>query len=90
MSDGPSDCARAAYKVALEFIRKTFPGLMVVEAPNLVPAKGKIVLVYEEYIDHIVEVVEDQRVTQRFRIDPFTRPVRLGVTGFNCQIGALR
>ncbi len=93
MSDGPSDAARTAEREARKFIKATYPALRLVEHPVHVPAKGKVVLLYEEWLDHIVEIVEDRKLLVRWRVKPNYMgndpPVKLRIGNDSYNVGGL-
>lgn len=76
MSDGLSDCARSAEANAERFIKDKLAGHKVVRHINYVPKAGTVVLLYEEWLDHVVELITDGRVTRRWVVEPFSNPVK--------------
>jgi hypothetical protein len=81
MSDGMSACASAAHAEAEKFAGERWPGVKVVEHENALPKRGKAVLIYEDWLDHVVEYVEDGKTLEAWEVGPnFTgrdRPKRL-------------
>lgn len=80
MSDGISDAAASSHGNAMRLVasnRKRWPGRLV-DRESMVGEEGRFVLVYEEWLDHVVEVVSDGVVLERWLVGPFDfRPVRL-------------
>lgn len=70
MSDGPSDCARRAHGEAVKFAKLKWPGVRIVEHESRVPKRGKVVLIYEEWLDHVVEYVEDDVTVEAWKVGP--------------------
>ncbi len=70
MSDGPSDCARNAEARADRFVKAKFPGVKTIMSPSHAPKTGKVVVIYEEWLSHVVEVIVDRRVTERYLVEP--------------------
>ncbi len=89
MSDGLSDAAYAAHAKAIKFCHDRYPGIKVVEWKTKVPRMGKVILVYEEWLDHVVEVIVDDRVQERWMIGCVSTaaPRRLTVSESNCSTG---
>ena len=70
MSDGPSDCARNAEARAERFVKAKFPSVKAIRHPSHAPKTGKVVVVYEEWLSHVIEVIVDRRVTERYLVEP--------------------
>lgn len=71
MSDGLTDCARSAESNANRFVKDRYPGLTTIGVPTEAPKKGTVVLVYEEWLDHVVEKVTDRCVVERHQVGPY-------------------
>lgn len=70
MSDGPSDCARNAESRAERFVKAKFPDVKLILSPSHAPKTGKVAVVYEEWLSHVIEVIVDRRVTERYLVEP--------------------
>ncbi len=73
MSDGPSDCAMSAYDNSIRFIEARWPKEKMVDSVRKLGREGTFVLFYEEWLVHVVELVVDGVVTERWLVGPFDR-----------------
>ncbi len=87
MSDGPSDCAYAAEAQAEKFIKQRWPGAKRVCTATAAPKAGTVVLCYEEWLTHIVELVTNRQVVERWCCEPFTAPYRLKIGKEDWPVG---
>ena len=81
MSDGPSDCARAAESKAEKFVKEKYSAYRRINIAGDAPKRGTVVFVYEEWLDHIVEVITDRLVVARYLVRAFNHKTRLLTTG---------
>lgn len=87
MSDGPSDCAAAANNKATELVKKRFPNVPRIFNKLYAPKTGTVVLVYEEWLQHVVELVTDRKVVERWLCEPFKEPRQLCITDKDWPVG---
>ena len=90
MSDGPSDCAYAAERKARKLAQDRWPKVPYALCPTHCPEHGTVVLVYEEWLQHIVELVTDRKVTERWLAEPFKEPRQLCITDEDWPVGYYR
>ncbi len=90
MSDGPSDCAYAAEARALKFVEANYKGVKQIHTPTAAPARGTVILIYEEWLQHVVEVVTDRKVTQRYLAEPFKEVRQMPITKDDWPVGYYR
>ena len=91
MSDGPSDCVAAANSNARKFVATKYAKVPQILTPTHAPAKGTVVLVYEEWLKHIVELITDRQVVERWVVEPFKdKPKRLAIGKDDWAVGYYR
>ena len=91
MSDGLSDCARSAESRAERFVKEKYPGLKRIQTAGDAPKHGTVVLVYEEWLDHVVEIITDRQVVKRYSIAPFKdEPRRMSIGKEDWPVGYYR
>ena len=90
MSDGPSDCAAIANRKARDFAQAHFPKVPKILCPTHAPKAGTVVLVYEEWLQHVVELVTNRKVTERWLVEPFKEPKQLCITDEDWPVGYYR
>ena len=81
MGDGPSDAAYAAEAQARRFIKKNYPGLELITSNWKAPLYGQVVLLYEEYLRHVIELISGRQVVERWIVEPYhkmTTQVEIG------------
>lgn len=67
MSDGPSDAAAGTHAQALKWVAENLPGVKVVEHMAQVPLRGKVALIFEMRLDHVIEYIVDRVVVTAYR-----------------------
>jgi len=87
VSDGPSDCAYAAEAKAEKLIAQRWPGLKRIHHHTRAPRYGTVVYMYEEWLTHIVEVILNRQVKERWVCEPFSEPVRRKLTIEDWPVG---
>lgn len=77
MSDGPGDAARDAKSRARAFVLKGWGGrVRQVRDVESCPLKGTVLVVYEEWLDWVVEMVHDRRVVGRWAVRPYRAEIK--------------
>ncbi len=71
MSDGLTDASRMAERNAIAFAEKSFPNMTRIKHWAHAPKRGAVLVIYEEWLDHIVEVIEDRLLKARYVATPF-------------------
>jgi hypothetical protein len=71
MSDGLSDAAAAARARAERFVVSRYSSTRRIYRLEDAPQRGVVVYVYEEWLRHIVELVENRRVVERWLVEPY-------------------
>jgi hypothetical protein len=79
MSDGLSDCAYAAEAHADELMLAKWPTVHKIHAASHAPKQGTVLVCYEEWLTHIVELITDRQVIERWCCEPFEEPYRLKI-----------
>ena len=90
MSDGPSDCAHAAETKAERLIAEHWPKLKRINYHTTAPRYGTVVYLYEEWLTHIVEVIVNRQVKERWVCEPFSEPVRRKLSQDDWPVGYYR
>lgn len=87
MSDGPSDCARAAETKAEQLIAERWPKLRRIRYHSVAPKYGTAVYMYEEWLTHVVEIIVNRQVKERWVCEPFQAPKRRRLTKDDWPVG---
>lgn len=87
MSDGMTDCARAAESRAEKLVKEKYPGIRQIQSPEEAPKHGTVVFVYEEWLDHVVELILDRQVKKRWLCPPFKDPWPMSIGKEDWAVG---
>ncbi len=68
MSDGMSDCARAAENRARAYVKEHYSNLKEFN-PYHVPYRGRGYVIYETWLDHALEIIKNHKVIKRYQFD---------------------
>lgn len=90
MSDGMTDASRAASRAAEKFAKAQYPGVKRVMHWSHAPATGTVVVIYEEWLAHIVELVDGRVVKERWLISSYSEPVRMTIGDRDWRVGHYR
>lgn len=88
MSDGLSASARAAENNAHKFIKENYPEVKATWF-NRIPKHGQCLIVYETWLNHIIEIIKDRKLIKRFMAKPYgDNPIKeIAINDENWQIG---
>ncbi|MFA5377483.1 MAG: hypothetical protein WC455_17160 [Dehalococcoidia bacterium] len=70
MSDGMTDCADHARAAAHKLAAEQWPGYRVIQCAAQAPAHGTVIYIYETWLDHVIEVIENRLVVERWMVGP--------------------
>lgn len=71
MSDGPSDCARLAYRRAVDFAKEKYPKAKEVMREKDVPKKGDAFIADEDWLDHTLTIYRNGAAIHRYKVPPY-------------------
>ena len=87
MSDGPSDCAYAAEARAERLVAAKWPKVRRIHFAEDAPKQGIVLYVYETWLTHVVELITNRVVGQRWRCEPFDEPKRMAIGKHDWAVG---
>jgi len=88
MSDGMSMAARSAASAAGKFVKEHYPDTKRVHMSRI-PASGLVCCIYETWLDHVIEIIEDRKLIKRYNAKGYgNNPVtELPITDDDWQVG---
>ena len=87
MSDGMTDAARAAHRIAEKFVQQHYPKLPRIRYYMHAPKEGTVIFIYEEWLYHVIELVTNRMVVSRWLAMTRGEVQQMSITDEDWQVG---